>query len=137
MDIEKLKSLTKDELMSVLDSESIGIEETSYMRPLTSAELIEKKDQFALAAIDKETIEGELKDIKDGFKSRLKPVQQILDQSRLAIRQRGEWTKGKCYKLPDYDNKMIHIVDGEGNVISSRIMKPEERQFMIGQKQAI
>jgi hypothetical protein len=134
MDITKLKDLPKDELDTLLNGENIGIEETSYMKPLTTQELIDKKDQFALAAIDKETIEGELKDIKDEFKSRLKPVQQVLDAARLAIRQRGEWTKGKCYKLPDYDNKMVHIVDVDGNVISSRIMKPEERQFTISQK---
>lgn len=137
MDIEKLKSMSIEDRKSVFDSESIGVEEASYLKPLTKQELIDKKDQFSQAAIDKATIESEFKDVRDEYKGRLKPIQAIIDSTREVIKQRGQWTKGQCHKIPDYENKIVHIVDTDGNVISSRMMKPEERQFMIGQKHAV
>lgn len=135
MDIYRLKDLTQEERQSVLDNESIGEEEQGYLRPLSEQELAEIKTEFSSAAIDKAVIEEEFKLVKEQYKMRLKPYNEQLISTMSAIKNRAIWTTGKVYKLPDYDNKMIHIVNADGVVINSRMMKPEERQFRIQHNQ--
>lgn len=48
-----------------------------------------------------------------------------------AIKNKAVEVKGKVYKLADFENQMIHFVDPLGNVLSSRKMLPDERQFRI------
>lgn len=135
MDIYRLKDLPPDERQLVLENESIGEEEQGYMRPLSDTELAEMKTEFSSAAIDKAVIEEEFKQLKDQYKAKLKPYSEMLVQTMSAIKNRAIWTTGKVFKLPDYDNKMIHIVNADGVVINSRMMKPEERQFRIQHNQ--
>lgn len=137
MDIHKIKDLSADELKTLLEGENCGMEETSYMKPLTIEELADRKAAFTQLAIDKAEIDDEYETVKEQFKSRLKPLQNQISMTLNVIKQRGEWTTGKCYKIPDYDNKMIHIVNGDGMVINSRMMKPEERQFHISHSKAV
>lgn len=131
MDIHKIKDLPADELRTLLEGENCGMEDTRYMKPLTSEQLAEWHQKFTQLAIEKATIEDEYETVKDGFKARLKPIQHDTSYALTVIKQRGEYIAGKCYKIPDYDNKMIHIIDADGMVINSRMMKPEERQFTI------
>jgi hypothetical protein len=135
MDIYKLKDLSTEERRSVLEGESIGEEEQSYMRPLSDQELADMKTEFSSAAIDKAVVEEEFKQVKDQYKSKLKPYNESIVRAMAAIKNRAIWTSGVVFKLPDYDNKMIHIVNADGVVINSRMMKPEERQFRIQHNQ--
>lgn len=131
MDIYKLKDLPPAELASVIDSESIGTEEASYMKPLTAEELAEYRHEFTQAAIEKAELEDEFKIEKEKHKRKLEPVQHRLSESLKVVKQRGIWEKGLCHLIADYDNKLVHVIDSQGNHINTRMMKPEERQFRI------
>ena len=136
MDIHSIKNLPAEELATLLEGENCGMEDANYMKPLTPEELADRKAQFTQLAIDKTEIDDEFAKVKEDFKARLKPLAHQISQTLAVIKQRGEWTTGKCYKIPDYDNKMMHIVNAEGLVINSRLMKPEERQFHISHSKA-
>lgn len=128
MDIYKLKTLPEADRMLVLSSEAIEVEKGTYMRPLSDDELREFKDDLAKTSIDQAVLLDELGDIKSNFKLKLDPLKFRISECIEAIKTQSLQVTGDQYKLPDYDNKMIHIVDQDGNVILSRPMYPKERQ---------
>lgn len=131
MDIYKLKDLSDDERQTVLQGEALSVEEQAYMKPLSPEELAIKKDDLASAAILKAVIEEELAEIKAQYKDKLEPLREKVTEAIQAIKNKAVEVKGNVYKLPDYENQMIHIIDSMGQVLSSRRMLPEERQFRI------
>lgn len=133
MDVYRLKDLSEEERQSVLQGEALTVEEQAYMKPLTPEELAIKKDDLATAAILKAVIEDELAEIKSQYKEKLEPLREKVSEAIEAIKNKAVEVKGHVYKLPDYENQMIHIVDSLGQVLSSRRMLPEERQFRIQQ----
>lgn len=137
MDIYRLKDMPEDDRVSVLTSESVSIEEHAYMKPLTPDEIAVKKDNLANDSIMKAMIEDEFAEIKASYKDKLDPLKDSIHESLQAIKNKAIEVKGKVYKMPDYDNQMIHVVDPDGNVLSSRRMLPEERQFRIQSIKAV
>lgn len=131
MNIEHLKNLTSEDRKSLLESEAIAIEEGKYEKPLTADELAYFKDELAQNSINQAVILDELKEIKDSYKERLKPIVEKISEAITAVKYKSVTKEGRLYKLADFDDQMIHKVDELGNVIHSRKMLPEERQFRI------
>jgi hypothetical protein len=131
LDIYKLKTLPEVDRQLVLSSEAIEVEKGTYMRPLSDEELREYKDSLAKTSIDQAVLLDELAEIKKGFKLKLDPLRSEISQCIDAIKNQSIQVTGDQYKIPDYENQMIHIVDQEGNVILSRQMYPKERQYKI------
>lgn len=131
MDITRLKTLSEQDRKAVLESEAIDIEEGVYDRPLTEEEINYYKDELATQCITQKKLLAELATVKEEFKEKLRPVKTQIDHAMNAIKNRSIPQEGRLYKLADYDEKMIYTVDGDGNVISSRRMRPEERQYRI------
>lgn len=131
MDVYKIKSLSVEERETVLQGEALSVEVQSYMQPLSPDELAVKKDEFTNAAILKAATENELTDIKKEFKDKLDPLRSKISECLTAIKNKAVEVKGNIYKLPDYENQMIHFIDPLGNVLSSRRMLPEEKQYRI------
>lgn len=131
MDIERLKTLSDDERKSVLESEAIAIEEGKYNKPLTPDEILYYKDELAEHTINQAIILDEYAQVKEEYKERLKPIKDKISTALQAIKFKQIECDGRLYKLSDFDDQMIHKVDELGNVIHSRKMLPEERQFRI------
>lgn len=131
MDVYRLKDLSVADRQSVLQGEALGVEDMAYSRPLNDEELAIQKDALSQATIKKAVAEDELKVIKGEFKERIEPLQKTIKEAITAIRTKTLPMTGKVYKLPDFENQMIHIVDDLGNVIQSRRMLPEERQLRL------
>lgn len=131
MDIEKLKTLSDEDRKSVLESEAIAIEDGKYEKPLTADEMLYYKDELAVHSINQAVILDEFAEIKESFKEKLKPIKEKISESIQAIKYKSVQKEGRLYKLADFDDQMIHKVDSLGNVIHSRKMLPEERQFRI------
>lgn len=131
MDVYKLKNLSDDDRKTVLVGESTEAKEEAYMRPLTDDEIGVKQTELVKTSLLKSAIEEELSEVKKSFKLKLDPLNKelnlLLDQLRVKMIE----VKGMVYKLPDHDNSMIHYVDEKGQVLSSRPMLPEERQYRI------
>lgn len=131
MDIEHLKKLSPEDRKSVLESEAISIEDGKYEKPLTPDEILYYKDELAQSSINQAVILDEFAEIKEEYKERLKPIKEKISESIQAIKYKSVQREGRLYKLADFDDQMIHKVDELGNVIHSRKMLPEERQFRI------
>lgn len=137
MDVYRLKTLSQEERDSVLLGESLSVEEAAYMQPLSPEELAIKREDFTSAAILKAVTENELAEIKKQYKDKISPLNAKISECLNAVKNKAIEIKGKVYKLPDFENQMIHFVDPLGNVLSSRRMLPEERQFRITTNKAV
>lgn len=131
MDIDRLKSLSEHDRKAVLESEAVAIEEGKYTKPLTADELAFYKDQLSENSIRQSEILDELQDVKKNFKTKLEPIQNTIKKALSAVKFKAIECEGKLFKIADFDTQMIHKVDELGNVIHSRKMLPEERQFRI------
>lgn len=131
MDIERLKSLSGDDRKAVLESEAIAVEEGKYTKPLTADEILYYKDELAENSINQAIILDELTSVKETYKERLKPLKEKISEALQAIKFKSIEKEGRLYKVADFDEQMIHKIDELGNVIHSRKMLPEERQFRL------
>jgi hypothetical protein len=131
MDVERLKTLSGEDRKSVLESEAIAIEEGKYEKPLTPDELLYYKDELAQNSINQAVILDEFQEIKEEYKEKLKPIKLKISEAISAVKYKSIPKEGRLYKLADFEDQMIHKVDEMGNVIHSRKMLPEERQFRI------
>lgn len=131
MNIENLKNLPAEDRRLVLESEAITVEEGKYEKPLTPDELLYYKDELATHSINQAVILDEFAEIKKTFKDKLEPIKEKISESIQAIKYKSIQKEGRLYKMADFDDQMIHKVDEAGNVIHSRKMLPEERQFRI------
>jgi hypothetical protein len=131
MEIERLKQLSHEDRKLVLQSEALSITDGKYVKPLTVDEIAYYKDLLAEKSILQATILDELKDVKADFKARLEPVGNDIKKSLSAVKFKQIECEGTLYKMADFETKTIHNVDELGNIITSRSMLPEERQFRI------
>jgi len=132
MNINSLKQLSASDRLMTLQNESLSIEEQTYTKPLSEDEMTLVKEELATAAIAKSFLEEELRQIKEDFKAKMAPHNSVITDAISSLKTGGKTMTGMLYKLPDYDNKVVYFVDADGNQVSSRMMKPEERQVMIG-----
>jgi hypothetical protein len=131
MDVHKLKDLHPDDRLSVLQGEAIKQVEQVYTRFLTEEEMTKYKDEVSQTAIVIAATEEELRQVKADFKDKLDPLRAEFKVALTAVSTRGIQETGMCYLLPDYDTQMIHVVTKAGDVLNSRRMLPEEKQFNI------
>lgn len=132
MDIYQLKNLSEEERLTVFQGEAMRSEEQVYARQLTEIELSEHKEEFAQNSILTAVIEDEFADVKSNYKAKLEPLKEKRKTLLEAIKTRTVQEAGIVHLLPDYDNQMVYVVTKAGDVLHSRRMKPEERQFQIG-----
>lgn len=128
MDIYKLKDLSHSERLLVLD-EATKVEEGRYFQPLTEVEMDYYRRQLADHSIIKSQIEHERKLVMDEYKQKLKPHEDAVSEAIEAVKTKQVEKTGRLYIISDFDDKVIHKVDINGNVIQSRPMLPEERQL--------
>lgn len=129
MDIYKLKDLSHSDRMNVLESENTGMEDQTYIKPLTDQEASILKDELVQNFITKGFMDDEFSEMKAEYKEKVDPIKEAISEAIASLKTKTTTQSGKVYKLADFENKMIHFVDVAGNVINSRMMKPEERQF--------
>jgi hypothetical protein len=131
MEIDRLRTMSAEDRKLVLESEAIAVEEGKYEKPLSPEELAFFKDEVADKSIAQAIILDELADIKKNYKAKLEPLAITIKTALRNIKHKSMEQDGRLYKVADFEDQMIHKVDELGNVISSRKMLPEERQFRI------
>lgn len=128
MDIYKLKDMPAEDRKAFLSSNAEEVKEGDYLRTLAEDELSIIKSELAQNCVQKGFIDNELKQIKDEFKGRLKPINAAIGTAIMCLTSRMKNESGKVYTLADYDNKLIFSVNEYGDVLNSRQMNPEERR---------
>jgi hypothetical protein len=124
-----LHGLPQKEKEQWLETHATKIEEGQYFRPYDGEDLNQGRADFTAKAIELTRIEAEFEEIKNNFKAKIKMAKAqraILMQN---LMQQGEWLDGKQYMFDDQEIGMMHLFDESGQIISSRRLRPEERQM--------
>ena len=131
LDKELGKDIALEERASFLEDNCDAMEEVTYSRAFEPEELALKREQLTDASIKIADIEEEKKEVMDGFKERLKPLQEQKADAIKALRDKSQTVTEKCYKFLDEDTKMVGFYNKEGNLVSSRPAFQRELQKTI------
>jgi hypothetical protein len=132
MDIDYIQKLPPAERRELLRGDAIEIrEKEKYTKPLTEEEVTFYKSELTDNCILQAMILEEKKLAVAAFKDRLEPVEKKITTALKAAQYRAIDCEGTLYMLADYDQKMMHTVDEDGNLVNSRQMLPKERQLRI------
>lgn len=130
--IHALKTLSDEERKSILENDSYSVEEGQYVKPMTNDELRQVKDELTEASVKKAFLDDEFDQIKESFKSKISPLKEQISVSIVALKSNSRTLTGKIFNMADQTERMMYQVDSEGNVLGSRMLRPEERQMVIG-----
>ena len=131
LDRELGKDIALEERASFLEDNCDAVEEVTYSRAFEPEELALKREQLTDASIKIADIEEEKKEVMDGFKERLKPLQERKADAIKALRDKSQTVTEKCYKFLDEETKMVGFYNKEGNLVSSRPAFQRELQKTI------
>ena len=131
LDRELGKDIALEERASFLEDNCDAVEEVTYSRAFEPEELALKREQLTDASIKIADIEEEKKEDMDGFKERLKPLQEQKADAIKALRDKSQTVTEKCYKFLDEETKMVGFYNKEGNLVSSRPAFQKELQKTI------
>jgi septation ring formation regulator EzrA len=104
------------------------VEEKGYMKPFTSAQLQEHKENLAELSIKIEEVEDEKKATVRHFKTVLDPLYENRREMVSNIRKKAEYVRENCYKFTDFDAKETGYYNADGDLIECRPATADELQ---------
>ena len=128
---ENLKRMSPNDRLDYLQTHADSIVEDYYFQPFGMEETQQTQADLSDLAMKIEVKNDELKDIKDTYKSAMKKLVADYKNALQNLKQQGERIFGKLYLFADQETKMMCYYDATGHLVSSRRLKPEERQLNI------
>jgi hypothetical protein len=133
-DLEKRRQFLLDNADEVV--------EMDYHKPFDADTLAEKKTQLAETSIKINDLEEEKKDYIAKIGLEIKPLKEEKRKLLSDIKSKGEDVREKCFKIIDFDEKMIGFYNAEGDLISSEPARSKDLQLTIqadirGKKEAV
>ena len=101
------------------------------MRRFTPEEIQEKKNLLAEKSIVINDISTEAKETSKGFKEQLKPLIEEKSAVLKDLKTKSEFVNEECFKFIDHTEGMVGFYNGEGVLVESRQIRPEESQLTI------
>ena len=131
LDRELGKDIAIEEREQFLEDNCDAVEDVTYSRAFAPEELALKREQLTDSSIKIADIEEEKKEVMDGFKERMKTLQEQKADAIKALRDKSQTVTEKCYKFLDEETKMVGFYNKEGNLVSSRPAFQRELQKTI------
>lgn len=123
-----MPDIVPDQRLELLRANCDSMEETKYYKELTPDELDIKREELTTNLIQLSEWEDELTGIKDDFKARMKPLKDVNNDLLGQVKTRKELCSGKLFHFADHTNGLMETFDERGEFVSSRRLRPEERQ---------
>jgi hypothetical protein len=115
-----------------LQDNADAVEEIGYTHRFTPDELAQKKESLAETSIKINDIEIEKKEVMDGYKEQLKPLNEEKQKLLENIKKGSEYVEDEeCVKILYHEEKMAGYYDRLGELVYSRPIMPQEMQKTI------
>jgi hypothetical protein len=115
-----------------LQDNADAIEEIGYTHRFTPDELAQKKESLAETSISINDIEIEKKEVMEGYKEQLKPLNVIKQTLLENIKKGSEYVENQeCAKILYHEEKMAGYYNKLGELVYSRPIMPQEMQKTI------
>ncbi|HEX6427978.1 MAG TPA: hypothetical protein VF008_09850 [Niastella sp.] len=123
-----MPDLLPEERLRILQTNADKVEETDYDKELTEEELIAKREEFVDNSIDVSKLEDELAEKKKEFKNKIEPIKLVNRALQKEIKTKKKVVKGFLFQMADQVNSMMETYDQDGELVSSRRLRPDEKQ---------
>lgn len=124
----------KDAIKQTLLAECVKTETMVFQKPLGDEERTALKEDYVQGAVKFGKLKDDFDKMKEQFKSKMKPVEQLQKEQLTVLKTGSKQVEELVYFLDDQENKLMHVYDGEGNLILTRQLLAEERQMHINSK---
>jgi hypothetical protein len=126
-----MPELTAKERLLILQENAAKVEQTTYQKVLSPDELAARREDLADNCIRLNQFEDELKEVKDDFKLKMDPLKTTNKTLLTEIKTKQTTVDGTLYHLSNHEDGMMETYDNEGYLISTRRLRPEEKQANI------
>lgn len=124
-----IKNLPAPARLQYLQENAVNIlEGETYMRPLSQEEMDIRREQLTDNYIQLSTIEERQKESNAAFKQLMDPLKKSNAVMLMELKTKQQEVMGTVYEMPNYESGMMEVYDHEGEMISSRRLKPEEKR---------
>lgn len=123
----------KEQRIQFLRDNCDKIEEKSYMKRFSQAQLSLMKDELSTTAIKINDIEQEKKTVMDEFKEALKPLENEKKRLLTGLKNKSELVDERCFKFVDLEEREVGFYNQDGDLIESRPAYADELQVNIYQ----
>lgn len=103
-------------------------EEAEYYRDLSSEEFDVKMESFTNNCVQLSELEDGLAEIKEDYKIKMKPLKEENRSLLSEIKTRKAKVEGTLFHLADHEQSVMETYDEAGDFVSSRRLRPDEKQ---------
>jgi hypothetical protein len=131
MEKQILQNLSKKNRIDNLQAMAHSVEETTYYKQLSPEELEVRQEKFIANTMKMNDLETKKKAFVESVKSEQKPLSVENTDLLQSLKTKTEKVEGVLYHIDDQDEGMMYSYDEDGNFISSRRLRPDEKQSSI------
>lgn len=117
----------KDRVM-ILQQNADKVEVSTYQKPLSEEDLQQRREILTENSIKLGDLEEEKKELTKSLKERIDPLRAHNKQILLEIRTKQQKAEGVLYHMANHEDSVMETYDENGDFISSRRLRPEEKQ---------
>lgn len=126
------QEISEKDRWQFLQDNADAVEKIGYTHRFTPEELAQKKESLAETSIKINDIEVEKKEVMDGYKEQLKPLNEVKQTLLDNIKKGSEYRENEeCAKILDHEEKMAGFYNSLGELVYSRPIMPQEMQKTI------
>lgn len=126
-----LPDATAKERLMILQENAQKIEVTTYQKNLTDDELSARREDLAENHIKLDQFEDEALEFKAQHKKKVEPLKGANRIILQEIKTKQTSVDGTLFHMANHEDGMMETYDQDGIMISSRRLRPEERQGAI------
>lgn len=123
--------MKKNYAVDVLEANADAKEKIGYMRTFDAGEVADRKDSLSTISIEINDIEIEKDEAVKAFKEQLKPLKTLRSKVLTDLKQNSEFIEEVCYKMIDHDSNEVGYYNGNGDLVSTRLARPNENQLNV------
>lgn len=119
---------TPEQMKALLTEHCTSMEEGNYFIDLSEEDLAERKHDLSENVVKLTDLKAELKEVTAGFRDQMKPLEVTQGDLLKQIRTRKQEINGNLYHIANHENGMMETFTQDGNLYSSRRLRPDEKQ---------
>lgn len=120
-----------EDIRRILTDSADSVEQGEYLKSLSQEEMDIRREQMVENSIKLSDLEDQLKEAKAEFKGKIEPLSLQNKALLQELRTKQARLSGMLYHIKNEETGMMETYDDLGVLISTRRLKPEEKQGTI------
>ncbi len=128
METELFKDESPATKLQMLRDNADGVEQLKYVKSFSEEEMSEHRTELSEKMIILNGLETERKKMNDEFKVQIKPVKAEISELLTEVTHQSTIVTEECFKMLSQGENKAFYYNGNGGLVKTRPMIPEERQ---------